>query len=362
MKIKIDPLDAVFFRDGKPFSYGEETWATSIFPPPPSVIYGALRTQYFAENSAHFDKAKGEKNDQDPSQKLRIKMFALQKGTQLLFPAPLDCLKIEEKVVALKNHSSLKASNSKLDFVFYHDGDAPGKDDDASLFTDSTLTLGRYLNGKTDNLTRELLSALTTPEPKIGIGRENSTHVTSEGKLYRADMRRLQSKRGAVSFFVEFEGLSIADHGMIKLGGEGKSAAYKAVDVSPILALALNSKTFKLYLASPALFKDGWRPKGMNEESDPQTGQSHYIWHFNSLKLKLITAIIGKPIMIGGFSMTNPKGPKPMRRAVPAGSVYWFEILEGTADEVQTSFHGQCISDYDAEQGFGLTFVGESGL
>ena len=33
MLAKITPLDTVFFRDGKPFSWGEETWAEGIFPP-----------------------------------------------------------------------------------------------------------------------------------------------------------------------------------------------------------------------------------------------------------------------------------------------------------------------------------------
>ena len=44
MTIQLDALDTLFFKDGKPFSLGEETWADGIFPPPPSVVYGATRT------------------------------------------------------------------------------------------------------------------------------------------------------------------------------------------------------------------------------------------------------------------------------------------------------------------------------
>ena len=48
MIIQIDPLDTLFFRNGKPFTMGEETWADAVFPPYPSVVYGALRSAYFS--------------------------------------------------------------------------------------------------------------------------------------------------------------------------------------------------------------------------------------------------------------------------------------------------------------------------
>jgi CRISPR-associated protein Cmr3 len=58
MIIELNPLDTLFFRDGKPFAMGEETWADGIFPPPPSVIYGALRTAWFANNIEEFVRLK----------------------------------------------------------------------------------------------------------------------------------------------------------------------------------------------------------------------------------------------------------------------------------------------------------------
>ena len=46
----LNPTDTIFFRDGRPFNMGEDTYAQGIFPPPPSVLYGALRTAYMAAN------------------------------------------------------------------------------------------------------------------------------------------------------------------------------------------------------------------------------------------------------------------------------------------------------------------------
>ena len=50
--------------------------------------------------------------------------------------------------------------------------------------------------------------------------------------------------------------------------------------------------------------------------------------------------------------------PKPMKRAVPAGSVYYFELLEGDLEKVKDLMHCRSISEYNAEQGFGISFVG----
>ena len=69
MLIKLDPLDTLFFRDGKPFSMGEETWGNCIFPPSPSVIYGALRTAYF---SNHIDLLEKANTKNDPTSNLVI--------------------------------------------------------------------------------------------------------------------------------------------------------------------------------------------------------------------------------------------------------------------------------------------------
>src|SRR5687768_8743082 len=38
------PDDVLFFRDGKPSSRGQDHELRSVFPPLPSVLYGAIRT------------------------------------------------------------------------------------------------------------------------------------------------------------------------------------------------------------------------------------------------------------------------------------------------------------------------------
>ena len=40
----IDPLDVLLFREAKPFSPGEGSWAKGLFPPLPSTVFQALRS------------------------------------------------------------------------------------------------------------------------------------------------------------------------------------------------------------------------------------------------------------------------------------------------------------------------------
>src|SRR5438552_10316090 len=43
--LQVFPDDVLFFRDGKPNTQGDDHYLRSLFPPYPSTLYGALRTQ-----------------------------------------------------------------------------------------------------------------------------------------------------------------------------------------------------------------------------------------------------------------------------------------------------------------------------
>jgi len=57
--------------------------------------------------------------------------------------------------------------------------------------------------------------------------------------------------------------------------------------------------------------------------------------------------------------LANQK-PKPMFKAVPAGSIYYFKILDNTTPEkIKETFHLKNISDINSEEGYGLSLIGE---
>lgn len=43
--------DVLLFRDGRPFNAGSDHEARSLFPPPPSVIQGVLRSHYLVHKT-----------------------------------------------------------------------------------------------------------------------------------------------------------------------------------------------------------------------------------------------------------------------------------------------------------------------
>ena len=105
MVIKIRPLDTLFFRTGKPFTMGEDTWAESLFPPYPSTLYGAIRSFliFQREGLKAFINGKYKDDIGTPDKKgfLKIKGPLLSKNSELFFPAPLDLAKLEEKLISL---------------------------------------------------------------------------------------------------------------------------------------------------------------------------------------------------------------------------------------------------------------------
>jgi len=207
------------------------------------------------------------------------------------------------------------------------------------------FVLENYLQNETNGkFIIKMFSDLLFTESKIGIGRNDQTHSSDESRLYRVGMIRLKNAK----ILVDFEKLNLPSQGFLKLGGEGKIVSYKESDEDlSIIEPQIKDKQFKLYLATPAVFKKGWIP-----DLDKYKKQG--------IELKLLTAAIGKPIFIGGFYIDiKNRQPKPMRKAVPAGSVYYFEIEEGDMQQVIKNFHGKSVSDFEtAKEGFGISYVG----
>lgn len=344
MIIKLDPIDTLFFRDGKPFTMGAETWADGLFPPFPSVIYGTLRSAYFAQNINELAKAN---RDDDPTKDLKIKGIYYSVGDNIYLPMPKDCVKVKDdkknEAIKLMPFNNQWISNCPTGYLLKTKDAIEVEGIEGGLF--NTNTFKDYQSLMTETFPFVPISDHIIIEPKIGIGRDNSTRTSEESRLYRIGMRRLKD----IFIIVDFEGFELPERGIMKVGGEGKAVTYEICSGIRINDPEIKNRKFKLYLSTPAIFENGWLPKGMDENT--LEGE------LKGIKVRLLTAVIGKPLYVGGFDMKN-KQPKPMRKAVPAGSVYYFEILESDVSIVQP-FHGQPISDrgYDKKQGFGTAYL-----
>lgn len=350
MRIKIDAFDTLYFRDGKPFTMGSETSGSGIFPPYPSMLYGALRSVYFSYNA---DFLKYANTEHDPTKDLEITGIYLARKGDIYFPLPFDCVqekgaknkKAENKFIILKPTACSVVSNCGSTHILRPENNL--KIENIVDGWIDKISFEVYLNSNHEDAVFTESDFLVISEPKIGIGRNNLTKTAQDSMLYRVAMKRMIE----TSIVVEFEGLNLPEQGLIKFGGEGRPVNYETINENMIPKPPEQmGKVFKLYFSTPAIFEKGWLPKWIDENT--LEGQ------YDGLRLKLITASIGRVIYIGGFNM-KLKEPKPMKRAVPAGSVYYFEIIENKQDLSPVElFHGRAISDIMPEQGFGIAYTG----
>ncbi len=153
------------------------------------------------------------------------------------------------------------------------------------------------------------------------------------------------------------------------IGGERRLARWRVQEAlddwnfpSELASDFTGNKKIRMILATPAIFSDGWKPgwlRGWPKDRAPDG------WP-DGLKLKLVSACIDRWKPISGWSLEDDRhgskpGPKPIRRLVPAGSVYFFEI-EGNGDATTLAknlwLKSVCDDRQDRRDGFGLALWG----
>ncbi len=346
--LQINAADTLFFRDGHPFSMGEDTYAQGIFPPPPSVLYGALRTAYMAADTtgqtlSALITATGA---------LTIHNLFLKSDKDILYaPLPADLFVDKDGTVTfpdLKEEAKTPVSSLPVPRMIYHN--TKGKPDGQQRLVTLEMLKGYLENGNMLRLLESVpLKNFIEKETKLGIARSNATRTSDEGMLYRMEMVRPATWEGTtLSFWVQYDGIILPTETWVRIGGDKKATYINSCQLSIENLLprpTLQSNQFKIYLATPALFEAGWYPKNLLAQHD----------------LELIAAAVGKPMHLGGWDM-DKRQPKPMLKAVPAGSVYYVQLKNDSKKDINKiaqDIHGHTISEYGMnKQGFGAAFIG----
>jgi len=144
--------------------------------------------------------------------------------------------------------------------------------------------------------------------------------------------------------------------------GEAKDLWECPVAVKPVLKSA---PRVRMILATPAIFEHGWRPGWLN--ADTLTGRPFE--DGPELKLAGVTNARWKAVSgwayqkidnRGQLDPNGKRGPKPVRRMAPAGSVYFFEKIDGDGGALASNGWLRSVSDspQDRNDGFGLTIWG----
>ena len=322
--IKIKPTDSLFFGSGKPFNAGSNSWSDSSFLPHPSVIWGAMFSVLFRQGDVTVS----------DKEKLEIKNIYLynEEQTTILIPAPLDIFVDSDKKKYISKYKDVDfISNYPFDVISHIDTDKEVKPLE-NHFIEINSLYEHYTKGYAQNLILYNFDDVFVADYKIGIAIDKDKGTTKEGMLYRIDLTQFHDEW---SFLIEYElekEISFKQSGILKLGGEGKTAQYSKIDKPIGLKSASVSKArmeeklqnqnyFKVLFTTPTYFKCGWQ---LEREG-------------------LLCANVGKHISIGGWDMET-KNHKAMKKYIPAGSVYVFE----KKDELKFK-----LEDNEAYKGFG---------
>jgi CRISPR-associated protein Cmr3 len=389
MQIFIEPSDVLLFRDGRPFSAGEGHRARSLFPPTPNTMQGVIRSKVLADRCGKYQQykdgclgcpeqnnctipdeiGKPDKNGRGSYGTLSLKgpLISKSENSHLIayFPIPADVVQVKDK--------NNPTADPKLEYLQPLQEQLLGQNDLTynllSLWTPETKPveaiagywihqdLQQYLLGE-HPISFTKTSILYEKEARFGIEIDNSKQVVQEGKLYQTEFIRC---REHIGLFIEIEGIQrLSDDPeaqLIAIGGENRAASYTEVRKidwdefkQKLTSKLQQSVGFKLYLATPTIFKNGWLPNWINCQD--LTGEYH------GIKITLKAAAVGRYQTIGGWDVAYNK-PKQTLRAVAAGSVYYF-TSEASSEDIIKAFHWQNLADdpQEAQIGFGMSLVG----
>lgn len=371
----LKPCDVLLFRDGRPFGAGSEHTARSLFPPLPGTLYGALRSALLAQRGVDLTAfADGNMQDKAVSRELGrpeqtgtmamtgFSILQRREGRrpESFLPAPLDLVRFPGDRFALQ--APLRPESAAGVFpdrnpgwllpCWLPTGDHPGKGSPGLIPREA---FAAALAGRVDDVREACRTAVapgTDAEFRTGIARCRTRRTVETGKLYTAEFKRLVQPEDAAAelgFEIVLAGVDVPETlGWLRIGGDARAAAVERLDrpIEPDLRLPPNGNRLKLVLLTPAIFVGGWLPGWI----DAATGRG--TWH--GVDLQLVSLCMGKPVPVGGYDLVENR-PKPMQRAVPAGSVWYFEVTGGNP----ASLAGiPSISDERAQEGFGLFATG----
>ena len=337
----IEPLDVLFLRGNKlfgdPGSHGE-----SLVPPWPSVAAGALRSLMLAADGVDIAAfALGERAHPSLGTPAAPGSFALcgfdlarrtsDKQVETLHALPADL------ALARSDDDSLTLQR------FHPQAPAAGLMSSAPLALWPLLAQGRrtkavgghwltqagwaaYLAGKAPGIDQLVAAAdLWQLDTRVGVGLDAGTGRAEDGKLFTAQAVALRPR---VGFLAAVAGAEPPRTGVLRFGGDGRGAALEAVAHTPPQAdwaAIARARRCRVVLTAPGLFAQGWLPPGIDED---------HRWALRGVHGRLVCAAVPRAEVVSGWDLAL-RQPKPAERIAPSGSVYWFDDIDATPEQLR---------------------------
>lgn len=381
--------ESYFFREGTPFTAGEDIFLPSGFPPSCNVMQGAVRTALMNGHGIDFAKyyegycnvcgtpaedcfvlravgsSKGGREDMELDFIGPFVTRETDEGIERLYQAPRDLVQLEDQVELGRLMPSSEAILTDLGPIFLPQADKRCRSLSETWISEGGLL--NYLRGMTVDLeqvysSNDRFQRFMRREERLGIARQQSTRATLPGMLYAIEHIRLGARFGLGVRVRGCPDAPVPD--VVKLGGEGRCTSLRVQSTSPIpregIAEAIDEgpglfgeRGFKVVCMSPVRLGNGWLPEGFTKGR--QDGGTFWEGVLAGINCKLVSICSGRPIRIGGWDMALRR-PKPRLAYMPARTVYYFTTSHSGAEVVE-GLHDSKIG-FDTRIGFGHIVVG----
>lgn len=341
---RITPKDPVIARDGRPFGNGSRMH--SLDWPRASTVAGSLRTMVGKRAGNSFDEGL-------VSSLKAMEVYGplplISDGDEswLFFPAPKDVLikkgdKDDREVFVLRPEKVEEGCGTDLGLEFLPAMDPKPKE----AFKPSTVPplwrsdlMVSWLVGKSREVPAEgdLVMELPQKEDRVHVAIDPFTGASLEGMLFSTTA--LDLRREGLSLSLKVKSKDLSDSlvgGHHPLGGERRLARWDRSkdealwscpdEVRAVLKDLSPGDGIRMVLGTSAVFKKGWLPGWLNDDKKGKIPGT-------SVEVRLISAVTSRWEPLSGWSYET-KRPKPLSRMVPAGSVYFLELLSGDASEL----------------------------
>lgn len=368
MKYRIKPLDPLISRDARQFRAGSPmhsfNWLTN------TVIAGAVRTVLWKESDDPESR-----ETLEALKKIPVKGNFPVLDEKIYFPRPLDIIKSAENIYQIKPGKFPDNSGANMPvkglLPSFPDNEEDFKPDKLNAFWDKDMIIHWLIHGK-KNFTLDESLTLSAPshDERVHASIDTSTGTSRDGMLFsttgldfihkNGDDKNFQPERfSQCEISADIGSLNLPARFVAPVGGERRLAEFSRCDDDSALWECPEDfpeigGNLRLVLASPAIFAKGWLPDWIDAET--LTG----IIPNTNAEAKLISAVTERWQPVSGWYYEHGKtGPKSMRRAVPAGSVYFFRIMNGTLEAKSLWLQSVCTEEQNINDGFGLVLPGK---
>jgi len=401
--VQIYPLDPIMARDGRPFGDTPGATAHSMSDLSPSVIAGTIRTLLSKEVAQSGSRMP----NYEEMRKLKVRGPLVEWQGQVYYPFPADAVISNEDETPRINY--LKPTpisggegclgighlDRHMETLWPVNIDQFGKkwrNQPSYIRSDWMeswlLGYGDQL-GWTEALKQwsewETLSACIGPAPdqspflrpherevRVHNAIDPHTLVTEDEKLFSSESLRFYP---GVSLLTEVDVPSLelwseAFSEIHPMGGKRRLSHFRESEhahqwkcPNTIIKALDGTNYVRMVLVTPTFFAKGWLPGWLNTELETNELFATK-FGLSNIRLRLRWACLDRWQPVSGWSYRQ-RSEKAVRRMVPAGSVYFFEVLEGNPGLIAEKLWLATVSDenrrgeaYDHEDGFGLAVWG----